>query len=191
MEPFRRNSESKCLIMNGRDCGNILRRKKAMKEKWVQRKVHVKKNRVFSLGLLVLFCITGSVQAAQQPSRFQEVAGSGGTILRDTTTGLEWQRCPYAQIWTGSGCGGTSWRGTWHDAVMLRVPGGFRLPTIDELKSLAPYDRRDFPGDYWFWSSSSSVDNGANVWGMNFLSGKAGSISKNNANKVRFVRTGQ
>ena len=107
--------------------------------------VHVKecfrKSLVFFWGMLVFFCVAGAVQAAQQPPpRFQEVEGSKGSIVRDSTTGLEWQRCPHGQSWTGSGCSGTPWRGTWNDAVRITAPGGFRLPTIDELKTLAPYD---------------------------------------------------
>lgn len=60
----------------------------------------------------MFFFFAGTVQAGQKaPARFEAVAGSGGVIVRDNNTGLEWQRCPYGQSWTGSGCSGAAWRG--------------------------------------------------------------------------------
>ncbi|MDY0164273.1 hypothetical protein [Desulfobotulus sp.] len=121
-----------------------------MKKKQVKVKGCFRKNLLLSLGMLVFFGVAGILQAAQQPSRFQPVEGSNESIIRDNSSGLEWQRCPYGQSWTGSGCNGATWQGNWYDAVRITAPGGFRLPTIDELKSLHPYDQRIFPGPYVF-----------------------------------------
>ena len=163
-----------------------------MKKTQVQVKGRFRENLVVFLGLLVFLCFAGAVQAAQKPSRFQEVKGSSGFIVRDNTTGLEWQRCPYGQIWTGSTCSGAAWQGNWYDAVRITAPGGFRLPTIDELKTLAPYNQNIFPGTDWFWSASLYPANGYYAWGLYFDSGHVrGRSQAYNGGKVRYVRGGQ
>ena len=146
------------------------------------------------LGIMVFFCVAGIAQAAQPPQpppRFQEVEGSHGSIVRDSKTGLEWQRCPYGQSWTGSGCNGEAWRGSWEDALRLTAPGGFRLPTISELRTLAPYDHKALPGDYWFWSSSASADFSHLAWCLLFNNGFVSADSKKATQRVRLVRGGQ
>jgi hypothetical protein len=176
---------------DGKYCRNILKKEKIVKKKRVQVKGCFTKKMVVFLGVMVFFFVAGAVQAAQpvaDPSRFQEVAGSNGTILRDNNTGLEWQRCAYGQSWTGSGCSGTPWEGRWDDAVRITAPGGFRVPTVDELNSLAPFDQSIFPGSYWFWSSSSNDDR---AWILNFNCSFVQSISKNGCSELRLVRTGQ
>ena len=162
-----------------------------MKEKRVEVKGAFRKNLLLFLGIMVLFCFAGAVQAAQKPSRFQEVKGSSGSIVRDNTTGLEWQRCAYGQSWTGSGCSGAAWRGTWDDAVRITAPGGFRLPTIDELQTLAPYDLNVFPGAGWFWYFSPYA-NSNDAWDLQFYFGHAynGSL-KSDDSQARLVRGGQ
>ena len=168
-----------------------------MKEKRVQMKRCFKRNLLLSLGLMVLFCVAGVVQAAQPPQppppRFQEVAGSNGSIIRDNNTGLEWQRCAYGLSWTGSGCSGAAWEGTWEDAVRITAPGGFRLPTIDELKTLHSYDRSIFPGAKLneFWSSSPDANDIHCAWFFNFYDGSVTSYGKGDRNLVRLVRGGQ
>ena len=162
-----------------------------MNKKQIQAKGCFRKNLLLSLGMLMFLGVSGIVQAAQQPSRFQEVEGSNGSIVRDTTTGLEWQRCPYGQSWTGSGCSGEAWKGSWEDAVRLTAPGGFRLPTISELRTLAPYDHKALPGDYWFWSSSASADFTHLAWCLLFNNGFVSADSKKASQRVRLVRSGQ
>ena len=165
-----------------------------MKKKLVQVKWRFKKNLVVVLGLLLFFCVAGALQAAQQPQSlrlFQEVEGSNGSIIRDSKTGLEWQRCAYGQSWTGSGCSGAAWKGTWHDAVWITAPGGFRVPTIDELTSLAPYDQNVFPGAYWLWSSSLYPADNYYALGLYFGSGGVNFYTKHTDGQVRLVRGGQ
>ncbi|MDY0164271.1 DUF1566 domain-containing protein [Desulfobotulus sp.] len=166
-----------------------------MKKKMIQEKGSFRNNLLLSLGIMVFFCVAGAVQAAQPPSspppRFQEAEGSNGSIIRDNTTGLEWQRCPYGKGWTGSGCSGRAWRGTWDDAVRVTAPGGFRVPTIDELKTLAPYDQGVFPGNYGFWSSSPHAYDTGDAWGLYFdYGGGARNYYKGNYYQLRLVRSG-
>jgi hypothetical protein len=167
-----------------------IRKEKVMKEKRVQVKERVRKNLLLFLGLMVLFCFAGAVQAAD--FRFQEVEGSNGSIIRDNTTGLEWQRCPFGQSWTGSDCSGAAWIGRWSAAIRMTASGGFRLPTIDELKTLAPYNQNIFPGTDWFWSASLYPANGYYAWGLYFDSGHVrGRSQAYNGGRVRYVRGGQ
>ena len=174
-----------------------------MKKKMIQEKGSFRNNLLLSLGIMVFFCVAGAVQAAQPPSspppRFQKAEGSNGSIIRDNTTGLEWQRCSHGQSWTGSDCSGRPWSGNWHDAVRVTAPGGFRLPTLNELKTLAPYDQNVFPGfyPYRFWSSSP-VHNWYNyAWYLDFRSGNVSNSfddhhsSQYNNYLVRLVRAGQ
>ncbi|TYT74684.1 DUF1566 domain-containing protein [Desulfobotulus mexicanus] len=165
-----------------------------MKEKRVHIKGLFRKKLVIFLGMMVLLGVTGAVQAAQQPfdpSRFQEVAGSNGAIARDTSTGLEWQRCAYGEIWAGSGCSGTAWEGTWDDAVRVTASDGFRVPNIDELKTLAPYDQNVFPGPYKFWSSTPNGSLRIYALGIHFKYGAVGNSPKSDNFRVRLVRAGQ
>ncbi|TWI73978.1 uncharacterized protein DUF1566 [Desulfobotulus alkaliphilus] len=164
-----------------------------MKKNTVQVKGCYRENMVVFLGVMMVFCVAGVVQAAGKPdfSRFPEVAGSNGSIVRDNTTGLEWQRCPYGQSWTGSGCSGTAWRGKWDDAVRITASDGFRVPTFNELKTLAPHDTNIFPGGGWFWSSSPHANYSNSAWFLSFCSGHDHYGSKRGNYRVRLVRFGQ
>jgi len=60
-----------------------------------------------------------------------------GEIVRDVLTGLEWQRCAVGMTWSAQqGCIGESERFTWNEALPLTADGGFRLPSIEELRTL-------------------------------------------------------
>jgi hypothetical protein len=159
-----------------------------MKKKQVKVKGCFRKNLLLSLGMLVFFGVAGILQAAQQPSRFQPVEGSNESIIRDNSSGLEWQRCPYGQNWTGADCGGSVWKGDWFAVQNLTGPGEFRVPTIDELKTLAPYDQNVFPGAYWFWSSSAGAYATDSAWRLNFYNGNVCNSPRNYYGQVRFVR---
>lgn len=64
--------------------------------------------------------------------------GDDGGIIRDTVTGLEWQRCSVGQTWNQATCDCMGWPGeyTWAEAVSLTAPGGFRLSDISQLRTL-------------------------------------------------------
>ncbi len=61
-----------------------------------------------------------------------------GSIIRDITTNLEWQRCSVGQTWNAARqtCDGEAGTFNWNDAVRLTASGEFRLPDITELRSL-------------------------------------------------------
>ncbi|TYT73209.1 DUF1566 domain-containing protein [Desulfobotulus mexicanus] len=160
-----------------------------MKEKRVQMKGCFKKNLLIVMGLLMFYCSAGVVQAGN--TRFQEVEGSNGSIVRDNNTRLEWQRCPHGQSWTGSGCSGTAWEGPWDYAMRITASAGFRVPTIDELKTLAPYDQNIFPGVYGFWSSSPYAYDSDYAWYLSFSYRHVYGNYKSYAYRVRLVRGGQ
>ena len=165
-----------------------------MKKNTVHAKGYLRKNLAIVLGLLVFFCFAGFVQAAQPPqlpARFQVVANSNGAIVRDNNSGLEWQRCAYGQSWTGSGCSGSAWQGSWHDAVRITAPDGFRVPTIDELKNLAPYYKKFLPGSYYVWSSSPGAGSTGYAWNLCFYYGYVRSNGKSYDYQARLVRGGQ
>ncbi len=62
------------------------------------------------------------------------IAYNDGTAL-DTKTGLLWQRCTYGERWNGTGCSGEPQAMDWQTAMQLKN-NGWRLPTIEELKTI-------------------------------------------------------
>ena len=114
-----------------------------------------------------------------------------GPVARDYVHKLEWMRCSIGMIWEGDTCVG--------DIMMLSVAeaeelinrikdlngGGWRLPTVKELKSLITefenrpknvepnIDQDTFPGTYagLYWSSDQSFYSKQFQWSVNFLTG--------------------
>ncbi len=144
-----------------------------------------------------------------------QVRGDNGDILYDTTTGLEWQRCSLGQSWDGRTCTGEANRYTWDEACAAadQVPG-WRLPTIDELKTLiycsngkpekfgckcsgdfqrptiVPEAFPETPSDL-FWSGSPHANDSSSAWYVYFGSGNAHYNYRSHAFHVRLVRGGQ
>ena len=60
-------------------------------------------------------------------------------VVKDTVTGLEWKRCSVGQTWNAEtkSCDGSTTPFNWYGAKDLSAPGGWRLPTVTELRSLA------------------------------------------------------
>ncbi len=110
-----------------------------------------------------------------------------GTVT-DTKTGLMWQQQEEAETFT------------WDDAMQYAKTSNFagysywRLPTIDELKSLLDEKYKPtinplaFPNtsEDLFWSSSPYADSDA--WSVNFYSGDSYDDGKSSNNVVRLVR---
>ncbi len=71
-------------------------------------------------------------------SRYQEVVGTNGSVILDTVTGLEWQRCSVGQTWNAATktCDGTQSTFDWNTASTLTQVGGWRTPTLSELATL-------------------------------------------------------
>ena len=131
-----------------------------------------------------------------------------GSVVRHERTGLEWRRCAEGMEWNGEGCGGFRKTMTWRDALQAaaEAEGGWRLPDINELRSLAEECRADpaintevFPDApaTIFWSaspalgSSSLFEAGQGVWRINFTNGADGRTGKDSTWAVRFVRTSE
>lgn len=60
-------------------------------------------------------------------------------VVKDSVTNLEWQRCSVGQTWNAAtkSCDGTTTPLNWYQAKDLTADGGWRLPTVTELRSLA------------------------------------------------------
>ncbi len=69
--------------------------------------------------------------------RYQAVDGSNGAEVKDSQTGLVWQRCMHGQTWDGSTCSGNvlpqDWSGASKTAAAAKP---WRLPTQAELEGL-------------------------------------------------------
>ena len=122
-----------------------------------------------------------------------------GDVVSDSTTGLEWQ--------DNSDTNGT--QRTWQEAInycealTLDTHDDWRLPNINELKSLIDRSKREpaIKGDvfeyigtnnyYIYWSSTSVVGYEVNAWFVAFNVGFVDGNDKGNDGYVRCVRDGQ
>jgi hypothetical protein len=162
--------------------------------------------------IVLLPLISGTALAAGEPGnssqpeksacrevtgRFVDIPGADGAIVKDTETGLEWQRCPVGMRWSDCTCVGSASQLTWQQAVSQTAPGGFRLPSIDELNTMKSHNNAVFffvgypsPNDGWFWSSTSAADHDALAWHVWFDHGISTSRkgNKSNTGKMRLVR---
>ncbi len=117
----------------------------------------------------------------------------------DQLTHLTWQRCSVGQHWRAElGCVGVIRQMTWGQAMSQAV-GGWRLPTVDELKSLIAsncsnpaINEEVFPDmelyKLWYWSST---DTGSSVWYVAFGSGSVHNADRTDLNAVRLVRSAE
>jgi hypothetical protein len=84
----------------------------------------------------------------------EKLAGEKAMIdtFYDQETGLEWRINPEDGLFT------------WYEAIKLGNDG-WRLPTIDELKSIyLQKEHLKFNDRWWFWSSSPVANNDFNAW---------------------------
>ncbi len=134
-------------------------------------------------------------QPSQTPNSRYRI--QGGEVY-DSKTHLTWQRCSFGQRWKeGLGCVGVIRQIVWQEA-MNQATGGWRLPTVDELKTLiAPtctnpaINEEAFPDmeldKLWYWTST---DTGSAVWYVAFGTGTVHNADRTDMNAVRLVRTG-
>jgi len=127
----------------------------------------------------------------------------------DTLTGLTWKRCAQGQLWDGTTCTeGRAWymMNSWDDAMrgLQRRPVKFaghddwRLPTLDELRTLVDLTCRDpatnvevFPNtpSWNFWTAEPSDWNEAYAWRIDFASGRENADLKLTSSfHIRLVR---
>ncbi|MCB1656817.1 MAG: DUF1566 domain-containing protein [Pseudomonadales bacterium] len=133
-------------------------------------------------------------------SRYQLL--NGDTEVKDTQTGLIWQRCSLGQTWSGTSCTGTAATYNWTNALQTakNMGNGWRVPNIKELDSLieqACYspsiNETYFPNTQsnWYWSSSPVANNSSNAWIVYFYDGGDHYDNKSHYHYVRLVRSGQ
>lgn len=137
-----------------------------------------------------------SHQPSSTPTSRYEIRG--GEVY-DTLTHLTWQRCSVGQHWTQNlACVGVIRQMSW-EAAMSQAGGGWRVPTIDELKTLiAPscsnpaINEEVFPDmelyKLWYWTST---DTGSSVWYVAFGGGSVHNADRSDMNAVRLVRSGR
>ena len=122
-----------------------------------------------------------------------------GEVVTDSTTGLEWQDNNDAN----------ETQRTWQEAIdycealTLECHNDWRLPNINELKSIVDRSKREpaIKGDafryigtndsYRYWSSSSIVGTEEAMWFVYFDKGNVYSHYKDYNSYVRCVRDGQ
>ncbi|GEM_PF-5016662 len=135
-------------------------------------------------------------------NRYQDL--SDGTVL-DTQTNLQWMRCALGQTWNGQNCVGKADQFNWEEAKIAAQQTQYadkinwRLPTIDELKTLIivenkpMIDQQAFPNMpiSWCWSDSWDTDNSSYAWGVNFYSGDLNNNYRTGNSHVRLVRCGK
>lgn len=155
------------------------------------------------LTLLLLTCLLPALSPAacdRQQSSSTPTARyliHGGEVY-DQQTHLTWQRCSVGQHWTQAlGCVGVIRQMNWQQA-MAQAIGGWRLPSVDELKTLIAancsnpaINEEVFPDmelyKLWYWSST---DTGSSVWYVAFGSGSVHNADRADLNAVRLVRSG-
>ena len=135
-------------------------------------------------------------------SRYQLL--NSGTEVKDTQTGLIWQRCSLGQTWSGTSCTGTAATYNWANALQTAKNMGnyWRVPSIKELDSLveeacynAAINETYFPNtaSSYYWSSSPLANYYSNyAWIVDFSRGFGNHYGLKNDNYyVRLVRSGQ
>lgn len=137
------------------------------------------------------------IKQTRPDSRYQDM----GAEVKDTVTGLIWQRCSVGQTWNGTTCTGTATTHTWQQAlnVAKNLGNGYRLPNIKELNSLVErqcyypaINTTIFPntinGEYWS-SSALLNDYSYSTWFINFRDGYNTNASRTYEFYVRAVRS--
>ena len=170
--------------------------------------------------LLIALLLSFSLSAEQNEnivndwpdSRYRGHGHGDSTVtVTDTKTGLMWMQCSLGQNQeANASCSDSATTHNWEDALETAFKYTFagysdwRLPNLNELRSLVAYDRYDpainsaiFPntpmGGY-FWSSSPSSYNGEDTrsWGIRFDDGyDSAQLTRSSGYYVRLVRTDQ
>lgn len=134
---------------------------------------------------------------------------NSNTEVKDTQTGLIWQRCSLGQTWSGTSCISDPVTYYWINTpfplqidnilqTVKNMGNGWRVPNIKELDSLieqACYspsiNEVIFPNtpSGGYWSSSPAANDGHYVWVVDFTYGSNNSRGKDSRAYVRPVRS--
>jgi len=126
--------------------------------------------------------------------------------VKDTRTGLIWQRCSSGQTWSGNACTGSARLMTWQTVLTLAGTAGssngfaWRVPSFKELTTLAELgcwspaiNVTFFPTtpEAGHWTSTSLASNPSQAWFVMFSLAGEYYDAKTNFHYVRFVRSSQ
>lgn len=143
-------------------------------------------------------CKTDSIIATTPDSHFTPIGN--GSEIKDTVTGLIWQRCSIGQTWDGNTCTGNATTHTWQQALTVAkdLGKGYRLPNIKELASIVEeqcyepaINSKTFPNtpSNGYWSSSPAANYNTYAWGVSFNYGYDNNYDKDYSYYVRAVRS--
>lgn len=139
--------------------------------------------------------LAAACEETTQPGRFVVQ----GDEVRDTRTGLIWQRCSVGQKLDGDACSGAVEAMTW-DKARKAGRGGWRLPTLDELTGIVmqpcglPAEEKKIfspidPLNPWYWTATAPEKDLA--WMVGFNNGSTFNGFRTAPNAVRLVKDGK
>ncbi len=161
-----------------------------------------------AIALLTLFCMANTLHAQMcsatetriaPDSRYEVLAGSNGNEVRDTQTGLIWQRCSVGQRWDGQHCKGKPVALSWSEAknTAQSLGLGYQLPSVEQLHSLtdrscynAAMNEHIFPNAQpdAYWSATPSATKFGHAWFVDFYYGMAYQDDRGEHFYIRAVR---
>lgn len=132
-------------------------------------------------GLLAwALCVGQRTASAAEPVFVKQ---AGGAEVRDSRSGLVWQRCSVGQTWHEPRCTGPARTVNHTEALAVAASqAGWRLPSVDELKTLIDLaltqpaiDVQAFPDTpaFGYWSATPVQDEPDYVWMVHFGEGEA------------------
>jgi len=118
---------------------------------------------------------------------------NGDGTVTDNATTLMWQKEDDNNTY--------NWENakSYCEDLTLATKSDWRLPSIEELRSLVDYNKSNPAIDTvftntsssYFWSSTTVASNTSNAWNVNFNNGNDNWNNKSNSNYVRCVRVGE